>query len=279
MIPNPHNTAHRLWDHTLENEMAVVAGATRRLAQNRVRRRCAIRTSVPVPVPNLNLPVSIRSRLLSSTGGESEKDLDDIVNNFVVHRRADADHGSREYLLLPPDATIQDFTDDPSIKAAALLSHRNIVFGARSFTRHPIQLICTPLVQEAIKDAGENGEQPQAIASLAGLSDWVQKSLVSGESESLKRLQSEDLASHEAVRSIATGVPRKGHSVVGVGTYRDAQSGWKAVAEEFAEKGHADEVNLYRQVGARLVGIEHLADKNPDYLKSAGGAMARLFFL
>jgi len=32
-------------------------------------------------------------------------------------------------------------------------------------------------------------------------------------------------------------------------------------------------------VGAELIGIEHLAETSPEYLKSAGGAMARFFFI
>ena len=120
-------------------------------------------------------------------------------------------------------------------------------------TKRTVFQLKLPLVRDAIKDAGENGEQPQAIALLVDLSGWVRDCLISGKSASLERLQSEDPTSYEAVQSIATGKPRKGHSVVGVGTYRDGQNGWKAVAQEFVDEGFADEVNLYRQFGAKLV--------------------------
>ena len=71
----------------------------------------------------------------------------------------------------------------------------------------------------------------------------------------------------------------EGHSVVGVGTYRDGEEGWKKVATEFVERNLSEEANLYKERGARMVGIEHLADQNPAYLTSAGGAMVRLLFL
>jgi hypothetical protein len=220
-------------------------------------------------------------------------DLDYIQKYYVVHRRGDAGHGSREYLLLPPDVTPEDVAD-PTLKkpAGGLLAHRNILFGARSFhsEHYSLSQVCLPLMEVAMKDAGENGEQTQAIASLAGLSEWVRSCLddennisdttSSNSSHELARLQtSDDPTAYEAVRAIATGIPRPGHSVVGMGTYRDGEEGWKALAREFVELELCEEANLYQQRGGKIVAIEHMADKNPDYLQSAGGAMARLFFL
>ena len=206
-------------------------------------------------------------------------DLEFIRKNYVVRRRGDDGYGSREYLLVPPGVTKDQLQQDPSLSAAALLAHRNIIFGARASHTFSLQEVCSPLVEKAVHDAGENGEQPQAIASLAGLCNWIKTALNTGDCDALELLKSNDSTGFEAVQAIATGIPRPGHSVVGVGTYRDAEEGWKAVAIEFVEKNLSDEATLYRQHGARLVGIEHLADRNPDYLTSAGGAMARLFFL
>ena len=98
-------------------------------------------------------------------------------------------------------------------------------------------------------------------------------------STATRQLKKEDVTAWEAVQAIATGIPRKGHSVIGVGTFRDGEKGWKALAREFVDRKLAEEVALYQKFGGQIVGIEHLADKNPSYLKSAGGAMARVFFL
>ena len=98
----------------------------------------------------------------------------------------------------------------------------------------------------------------------------------------------------DAIRAIATGEPRPGHSVVGAGTYRDGQTGWIALAREYSQLATTDAVSLdqsyvgmkgleelalYKSRGGELTRIEHLAHTQPGYLKEAGGAMARLFFV
>jgi hypothetical protein len=93
-----------------------------------------------------------------------------------------------------------------------------------------------------------------------------------------------------AIRAIATGVPRPGHSVVGQGTYRDGAEGWKSLAWEYsnlatvpfdATDGVAglEEVSLYKSRDGEVAKIEHLASAEAEYLKVAGGAMARMFFV
>ena len=227
---------------------------------------------------------SLRRWLSTDVKNDTKPDEMYVKKYFVTHRRGDAGYGSREYLLLPPGTQLEDAKNHPSIKAAGLLAHRNIMFGARSFhEEYRVSSVCMPLVELALKDCSSQGEQPQAIASLNGLCEWVQKCLQDGDgsssSEVLAKLKKEDVTAWEAVQAIATGIPRKGHSVIGVGTFRDGEKGWKALAREFVDRKLAEEVALYQKFGGQIVGIEHLADKNPSYLKSAGGAMARVFFL
>lgn len=222
-------------------------------------------------------PSAGSARFLATSA--DEHDLSYVKKYYEIHRRGDAGYGSREYVLLPPGKTLDDLKEDGSIKAAALLAHRNMMFGGRAFHGLPLTQVCVPLVEAALKDCSEQGEQPQAIAALHGLCDWVQECIKNDSSEALKKLQKNDPTGFEAVQAIATQIPREGHSVVGAGTYRDGEEGWKAVGKEFIEKKLSPEILLYTKRDARLVGIEHLADTNPDYLKSAGGAMARLFFL
>lgn len=199
--------------------------------------------------------------------------------------------------------------NDPEVSAlirkyriASLRANRNVLFGAKCLARiggdsysssESLVKTCTPLVKAALNDASSNGEQPQALASLDGLSAWVKsclaangtgskelKSIVNdmdGGSENAKLL-------YEAVKAIATGKPRPGHRVLGAGTYRDGQPLWEKLAREYAEGGGgpgmmASEVELYRTNGMSIVAVEHLADTSNDYLKSAGGAMVRLFYV
>ena len=108
----------------------------------------------------------------------------------------------------------------------------------------------------------------------------------------------------EAIRAIATGIPRPGHSVVGQGTYRDGMKGWVEVAREYSQLATSatanndtdsldtttldasyvgrpglEELTLYKSRDGTVTKIEHLAHTSPEYLKEAGGAMARLFFV
>jgi hypothetical protein len=122
----------------------------------------------------------------------------------------------------------------------------------------------------------------------------------------------------EAITAIATGKPRKGHSIIGAGTYRDGMIGWMALSREYAllsssssssnvalttaaidyivdddytnttanptfsseeVKGGSREISLYKSRNGEVTKIEHLACTTPEYLAMAGGAMARIFFV
>jgi hypothetical protein len=218
-----------------------------------------------------------------------------VLRDAVVHCRGDLPYGSREYVLLPPHVTLYDLeasTSSPNeqngpgnLKLASLFAHRNIVFGANvvnaenSRHRLTIREACPVLLETALNDASADGEQPQAVSTLYGLCAWVVDGLEGRVvSRALEKLREDDTSFH-AVQAMATGVPRPGHSVVGQGTYRDGQAGWEELAKEFVQTAPSDECLLYLNHQAQLVGIEHMASTKVDYLQSAGGAMARFFFV
>jgi hypothetical protein len=200
-----------------------------------------------------------------------------LLDEAVVHKRGDAGYGSREYLLLPPQVTLEQIKVDPKLILSSLFAHKNIVFGARVNPDFEMVEACSPLLKAALQDAADVGEQPQAVASLAGLCDFV-VTCMETDDPVLAQLE-DDTVGLEACKAMATGIPRPGHSVVGVGTFRDGQAGWEIFAREFVERDLAQEPNLYKEGGAQLVAVEHLADKSEAYMKTAGGAMCRLFFL
>jgi hypothetical protein len=212
-----------------------------------------------------NININPKQRLLFST----------LLRDAVVHKRGDPGYGSREYLLLPANATLEQVKVDPKVSIASLFAHKNIVFGAR--VQHSFDMVpaCSPLLQAALQDASVVGEQPQAMASLAGLCTFVQTCFETNDTI----LTELDPVSLEACKAMATGIPRPGHSVVGVGTFRDGQTGWDILAREFVKRDLAPEANLYKSNGAEVVNIEHLADKSEVYMTTAGGAMCRLFFV
>lgn len=208
---------------------------------------------------------------------------DACPDHTAVHFIGDDRYGSREYVLLPVEVSPDELKADPNLKLASIRAHRNVVFGARILREDGGSLVdlCGPLLDAALVDASGPGEQPQALSSLAGLCLWVTRSIEgTEESEVLKKLETgDDVEAFEAVKAIATGVPRPGHNVVGDGTYRDGGKGWQALAQEFVQLEKSDEVKLYLSRGGTLVAVEHLADQSEEYLRSAGGAMARFFFV
>lgn len=192
--------------------------------------------------------------------------------------RGDNAYGFRQYLLEQTGKT--EDGDDAVKEIASLAAHRNVVFGATSnVEEHSIYDVCDTLLLQALDDCAVVGDQPQALSSLQGLTDYVSK-CIDGEasSEVLEKFRNDNVV-YEAVKAIATGIPRTGHSVVGKGTHKDAGKAWEDLAKEFIAKQMADECTLYMTHGGELVAIELLADTNPKYLKSAGGAMARYFFV
>eukprot|EP00559_Dactyliosolen_fragilissimus_P002496 CAMPEP_0184864922 /NCGR_PEP_ID=MMETSP0580-20130426/16356_1 /TAXON_ID=1118495 /ORGANISM="Dactyliosolen fragilissimus" /LENGTH=215 /DNA_ID=CAMNT_0027363877 /DNA_START=373 /DNA_END=1020 /DNA_ORIENTATION=- len=207
---------------------------------------------------------------------------------------------------LNADVMTKDTKTLSEVRMASLFRKRNIIFGARAYGDKigRIESLCQPLLEKARDDASEFGDQPQALANLNGLCNWVRSSfelIESGKedndctSEVLRRLNAdqsdEGKVTYEAVRAIATGIPRPGHSVVGVGTFRDGESGWKMLAKEYASNSHStatddgtifegsNEANLYRNGGGVVVKIELLGNTSEAYLRDAGGAMARFFFM
>lgn len=281
---------------------------------------------------------TLHARWLSSSS-PSIRDRETTTTTSFVHRRGDHPYGSREYLLVQPagpNATSSSSSsstltgpDGSTLQILATLkAHRNIVFGATttsslSSPSSSVADLCPALLRAALDDCSNDGEQPQAVSTLHGLSAWVRACLEGGATETttttattstvlegLRRQplrgdgddgngsdpsSSSDAAPRlalQAVTAIATGVPRPGHAVVGQGTYRDGAAAWTALAREFValssppppsdQKPHhdfaSDECRLYQAAGAELVQIELLADTQPAYLASAGGAMARFFF-
>ena len=181
-------------------------------------------------------------------------------------------------------------------RIASVRANRNVLFGAKCNFANDTEFIkaCTPLVKAALVDAGKHGEQPQALAALDGLCDWVSTCIERGGKGSkvlesiLQEIKESDnndeaIALYKAAKAIATGKPRPGHKVLGAGTFRDGRPLWEKLAREYAEgaggNGAARESELYRQSGMEVVGIEHLADTSEHYLRTAGGAMASLFLV
>ena len=213
---------------------------------------------------------------------------------------------TRQYLLLPSNLTLPSSSSSSSkslesfykeTKIVSLYANRNILFGTTIGSRYKNEYnnnnkafvnVALPLVKVALQDASMEGEQPQALSTLNGLSAWVRSCLKKENTCTTiqmlhTQIQEGNEASKvalEAITAIATGIPRPGHSVVGIGTYRDGKDTWEALAKEYTNTNNTTslETHLFQQAGGEVIKIEYLADKSESYLKEAGGTMARLLF-
>jgi len=176
------------------------------------------------------------------------------------------------------------------------LSHGSDMCSASKSTKNNwgFVKICKPLLKQCLYQAGVEGDQPQGLAALDGLSAHVRYMMdhPSQRSKAMELLQVQALSQnddqkklvYEAVQSIATQIPRAGHDVVGLGTYLDARAGWTQLAKEYALTRMGPtivqgESQLFQSSGAVLVGIEYIGEENPNYWIDSGGAMARFVFV
>jgi len=223
-----------------------------------------------------------------------------LVANAVVHRIGADAAGKREYILIPHGLDLELALKVDKLHLGRIYADNNCIYGAKVVQRTlgTHQDVCGKLLAAALEDASSSSSSQKepiyALASLQGLSKWVEKEIVQEEEQQesngndptthyyqstiINQLKGTDEASFEAVKAIATGKPRPGHSVVGEGTYRDGEEGWKQLATEFTQLGLSSEADLYLSNGAYLDGIAHLADTSREGLLDAGGAMARLKF-
>jgi len=211
----------------------------------------------------------------------SSTDHTTLVTNAKVHRVGDDKYGKRTYILIPDGTDIDLALKVDKLHLGRIFADKNYIYGAkvvqRSLGSHSD--VCKRLLDMALEDSKSQGEDPVALASLDGLSRWIVGG-IEGKNEiaHLNELQASDEKSFEACKSIATGIPRPGHSVVGQGTYRDAEIAWRSLATEYVTLKMSDEANLYQGNDAQLVGIDHLADTSREAMMGAGGSMARFIF-
>jgi hypothetical protein len=112
-----------------------------------------------------------------------------------------------------------------------------------------LSMACLALLDAALVDASEEGEQPQAVCTLYGLSVWAASALLGKtKSKAVSKMQRdpERAVSLKAALSIANGIPRPGHSVVDQDTYRDGAAAWEELAKEYVSLHRSEECQLYQ---------------------------------
>lgn len=288
---------------------------------------CQSKTLIRKRYPVIRNPQCFCSNISSSNttttknndNDEREKRRSRETTIQTIGNKTDYDAVKQLRLVELPD----DFHPQPNILASMHVK-RNIIFGTRIHDREYLQIkgrkdiileqgeeedtydgndnyrnyhnfgfvkLCKPLLKACLDQAGVEGDQPQGLAALSGLSARV-KYLIDNPSGSnimenfIKQASSDNDKKiiFEATTAIATQTPRQGHETVGLGTYLDARPLWTALAKEYAlsRKGEMikqGEPQLFSASGAVFVGIEYIGDENPNYWIDAGGSMARFFFV
>lgn len=224
---------------------------------------------------------SLRHAGLKRTFFASSTDHTNLVANAKVHLIGDDPYGKRTYILLPDDTDLDLALKVDKLHLARLHANQNMIYGAQVVQRSlgTQSEVCKSLLDAALKDARLKGEDPIAMASLEGFCKWIRSGIEGKvEIDKLKEMKENDEVSYEACKAIATGIPRPGHSVVGQGTYRDAEKGWVWLAHEFVDKELSSESELYKSNGGTLQWIDTMADMSREGLIDSGGSMARFIF-
>ena len=153
---------------------------------------------------------------------------------------------------------------------------RGLVFGMACDPALPLCTVGGSLVTEMLRTLREEGcDELSGIARLEGLCAWMVAEEVWN-----KGLMSDEEA--EAVEAVARGVPRKGHSVLGQGTFAAARPAFEALALDYA-KQCADpdsEVLCLRDFvgGSQLAGVNWMHDTSEQAMKASGGCTAAFAF-
>ena len=111
-----------------------------------------------------------------------------------------------------------------------------------------------------------------ALAPLHGLCGWIVSEAAWERVDS--SMPGFDPEQPAAVEAVARGVPRAGHSVLGVGTFKAAEPAFKHLALEYAARctGDADsEVAMYSAAGAEIVGINWMHAQDEEALRDCAG--------
>ena len=153
-----------------------------------------------------------------------------------------------------------------------------LLIGAQVDPALSLSSIGVPLVRAARNELKVRGcERVMAVAPLSGLCEWVASTSAW---ERLDRAAA-DFAEEQpdAVEAVAKGVPRAGHSVLGVGTYKAARPAFERLAMEYATRMLDDpdaEAAMYGSNGGALTGVNWMHATDEDALRDCAGCTVSL---
>ena len=72
--------------------------------------------------------------------------------------------------------------------------------------------------------------------------------------------------------------PRPGHSVLGQGTFDDAEAAWRTLALGYARVSGGRELAFYKEAGFDLTDVTFMDDTSDEAIRQSGGTTAWLTF-
>jgi hypothetical protein len=152
-------------------------------------------------------------RIAKELGALAKKDLPAGLARAATVKSGEMKEGGVVWVLLPAGADASS-TPLASLRAAP----DGMLYGAAAHPALPL-LAAAPLVRAALHEK----KNRIALAAIPGLCPWA-TGILGTEVASIKDKFGE--VAYEAAEAIALGMPRKGHSVLGQGTFRDAKPVW-----------------------------------------------------
>ena len=137
-----------------------------------------------------------------------------------------------------------------------------------------------PLISAARKELLARGaDRVVAVAPLPGLCAWVV------DNAAWEHLDDQapgyNAEQPGAVEAVARGVPRPGHSVLGVGTFKAARPAFERLAMTYARSTLASadsEAGMFASAGGELTNINWMHSTDPEALRDCAGCTATLRF-
>lgn len=166
------------------------------------------------------------------------------------------------------------------LRAAVRSTEAALLIGAQVDPALSLSSVGKPLIRAARNELKLRGcERVVAVAPLTGLCAWVRAERAW---EGLDAAAPDyDAEQPEAVEAVAKGVPRAGHSVLGVGTYRAARPPFERLAMTYANASLADadaELAMYASSGAVLERVHWMHATDEGALRDCAGCSVSLRF-
>lgn len=155
-----------------------------------------------------------------------------------------------------------------------------LLIGAQCDPALSLSVVGVPLIRAARNELKLRGcDRVVGVAPLTGLCEWVRAE------EAWTKLDSTaatfDADQPGAVEAVAKGLPRPGHSVLGVGTYKAARPAFELLAMQYAQHSLADpdnEAAMYAASSAQIANVNWMHATDQEAMLDCAGCTVTMRF-